>query len=51
MNVLLVLIPVSIVLGGLGLCAFLWTVRSGQYDDAAGTSARVLLDDDGPDEG
>lgn len=46
MNILLVLIPVSIILGGIGLCAFLWTVRSGQYDDDAGTSARILMDDD-----
>ncbi len=54
MNILLVLIPVSIILGGIGLCAALWTVRNGQYDDDAGTSARILLDDDdnhpdGPD--
>jgi cbb3-type cytochrome oxidase maturation protein len=49
MNVLLILIPVSIVLGGLGLCGFLWTLRSGQYDDAQGSAARLLLDDDEPD--
>jgi len=46
MNVLLILIPVSIILGGLGLCGFLWTLRSGQYDDAEGSAARLLLDDD-----
>jgi len=34
MNVLVVLIPVSLVLGAVGLIAFLWTVRSDQYDDA-----------------
>ncbi|MEM5522400.1 cbb3-type cytochrome oxidase assembly protein CcoS [Sulfitobacter sp. AS59] len=49
MNVLLILIPVSIILGGLGLCGFLWTLRSGQYDDAEGSAARLLLDDDEPD--
>lgn len=49
MNVLVILIPVSIILGGLGLCAFLWTVRSGQYEDGEGASARILLDDD-PDD-
>jgi cbb3-type cytochrome oxidase maturation protein len=49
MNILLILIPVSIVLGGLGLCGFLWTLRSGQYDDAEGSAARLLLDDDEPD--
>jgi cbb3-type cytochrome oxidase maturation protein len=48
MNVLLILIPVSITLGALGLCAFLWTIRSGQYDDADGAAARLLLDDEEP---
>lgn len=46
MNVLVVLIPVSLALGGLGLGAFLWTVRCNQYDDDAGNAARILLDDD-----
>jgi cbb3-type cytochrome oxidase maturation protein len=46
MNVLVILIPVSLILGGLGLAAFIWTVRSDQYDDEAGNAARILLDDD-----
>ena len=46
MNVLVVLIPVSLILGGIGLVAFLWTVRSDQYDDDQGNAARILLDDD-----
>jgi cbb3-type cytochrome oxidase maturation protein len=46
MNILLILIPVSIILGALGLCGFLWTLRSGQYDDAEGSAARLLLDDE-----
>ncbi|MEJ6399069.1 cbb3-type cytochrome oxidase assembly protein CcoS [Yoonia sp. 208BN28-4] len=46
MNVLVILIPVSLILGGIGLVAFLWTVRSDQYDDAQGNAARILLDDD-----
>ncbi len=46
MNVLVILIPVSLILGGLGLVAFLWTVRSDQYDDDQGNTARILLDDD-----
>lgn len=50
MNVLFILIPVSVILGGLGLCAFLWTLKSGQHDDPQGASARVLLDDDAPPE-
>lgn len=46
MNVLVILIPVSLVLGGLGLVAFLWTIRSDQYDDSKGNAARILLDDE-----
>jgi cbb3-type cytochrome oxidase maturation protein len=46
MNILVVLIPVSLILGAIGLVAFLWTVRSDQYDDDKGNAARILLDDD-----
>lgn len=46
MNILVVLIPISLILGSVGLIAFLWTVKSGQYDDAEGSAARILLDDD-----
>ncbi|KIN64188.1 Cytochrome oxidase maturation protein, cbb3-type [Sulfitobacter noctilucicola] len=46
MNVLVILIPVSLILGAIGLVAFLWTVRSDQYDDDKGNAARILLDDD-----
>ena len=46
MNVLAVLIPVSLILGALGLCAFLWSVRGDQYDDPEGNAARILLEDD-----
>lgn len=45
MNVLVVLIPVSLILGAAGLAAFIWTVRSDQYDDEKGNAARILLDD------
>ncbi len=45
MNVLVILIPVSLILGGVGLAAFIWTVRSNQYDDEQGNAARILLDD------
>jgi cbb3-type cytochrome oxidase maturation protein len=48
MNVLVILIPVSILLGGLGLCAFLWTIGSGQYDDAEGAANRLLLEEEDP---
>lgn len=45
MNVLVILIPVSLLLGAIGLIAFIWTVRSDQYDDEKGNAARILLDD------
>lgn len=48
MNVLVFLIPVSLILGGLGLAGFIWTLRSSQYDDPAGDAARILLDDERP---
>lgn len=46
MNILVVLIPISLILGTVGLIAFIWTVRSQQYDDDSGNAARILLDDD-----
>jgi len=46
MNVLLILIPVSIILGAAGLAAFLWTLKSSQYDDPKGAAMRILLDED-----
>ena len=48
MNVLIVLIPVSICLGAAGLCACLWTLRHGQYEDLDGDVARILLDAETP---
>ncbi len=46
MNVLLYLIPMALVLGLVGLAAFLWSLKSGQYDDVEGAALRVLADDD-----
>ena len=46
MNALLYLIPIALFLGLLGLAAFLWSLRSGQYDDLDGAAQRILFDDD-----
>jgi cbb3-type cytochrome oxidase maturation protein len=46
MNVLIYLVPLALMLGLLGLAAFLWSLRSGQYDDMDGAALRVLSDDD-----
>ena len=46
MNGLLLLIPVALGLGLLGLAAFFWALRDGQFDDPDGSAARVLIDDE-----
>jgi cbb3-type cytochrome oxidase maturation protein len=46
MNVLVYLVPMALWLGLLGLFAFLWALRSGQYNDVDGAAQRVLSDDD-----
>lgn len=38
------LIPAALVLGGLGLAAFLWSLKSGQYEDLDGAAWRALED-------
>jgi len=42
------LIPVSLLLAVVGLGAFFWSERSGQYDDLDGDAERILFDDDQP---
>lgn len=44
MNNLLILIPIALGLGFLGLLAFVWSIRSGQYDDLEGAAERILDD-------
>lgn len=39
------LIPIALVLGATGLGAFMWSLKTGQYDDLDGAAARLLLDD------
>ena len=46
MSALAFLIPTSLVLGLIGLGCFLWSLRSGQYDDLDGAAERILLDDE-----
>lgn len=45
MNMLIYLIPIALFMGGLGLAAFLWSLKSGQYDDLEGAAWRVLAED------
>lgn len=46
MNVLVYLLPIALGLGLLGLAGFLWSLKTGQYDDLDGAAARILDDDD-----
>ncbi|MEM8774103.1 MAG: cbb3-type cytochrome oxidase assembly protein CcoS [Pseudomonadota bacterium] len=46
MNILVFLVPCSLLLGLGALAAFVWTIRSRQYEDMEGDAARVLLDED-----
>lgn len=46
MNVLIYLVPIALALGLIGLSAFLWSLKSGQYDDVEGAALRVLSNDD-----
>ena len=48
MNVLVYLVPLALMLGLTGLAAFLWSLKSGQYDDLDGAAVRILPDDDIP---
>ncbi len=50
MNVLFILVPVSLSLAGLGLLAFLWSLRARQYDDLDGDAWRILLEDETTDQ-
>jgi len=46
MSVLIFLIPVALFLGAIGLGAFIWSLKSGQYDDLDGSARRILIDED-----
>jgi cbb3-type cytochrome oxidase maturation protein len=46
MNVLVYLVPMAVGLGLIGLIAFLWALKSGQYGDVDGAALRILSDDD-----
>ncbi len=45
MDILRLLIPVSLFLGAVGLVAFIWSLRSNQYEDPDGDSRRILTED------
>ena len=49
MTSLAFLIPIALGMGALGLAAFFWTMKSGQYDDMEGTANRILIDEEDPE--
>ena len=49
MDVLIFLIPIALGLGLLGLFAFMWSLKSGQFEDLEGARWRILDDSDLPD--
>ena len=48
MNILLILVPCSLILGLGALAAFVWTLRHDQYEDLEGDAARALFDEHVP---
>lgn len=46
MTGLAILIPIALGMGLLGLVAFMWSMRAGQYDDMDGAANRILIDED-----
>jgi len=43
---LAILIPIALGMGLLGLVAFLWSMKDGQYDDMDGAANRILIDEE-----
>ena len=48
MEILYLLIPLAVILAGVIAWAFLWSIRSGQFDDLEGPAHRILMDEDKP---
>ena len=46
MTILTLLIPLTLAMGAVGLSAFFWSLRSGQYEDLSGDAERIFFDDD-----
>jgi cbb3-type cytochrome oxidase maturation protein len=46
MSVLVYLVPAALLLGLFGLAGFMWSLKTGQYEDLEGAAWRILEDDD-----
>ena len=47
MEILYLLIPISLIFVAIVAWVFIWSVKSGQYEDMEGPAHRILMDDDG----
>lgn len=45
MEILTILIPASLILGGIGLAFFLWSMKTKQFEDPEGAANRILMKD------
>jgi cbb3-type cytochrome oxidase maturation protein len=43
MEILTILIPVSLLLGGIGLAAFIWAMKARQFEDPVGDASRIVI--------
>lgn len=48
MSFLIWMIPLALLMGLAGLIGFMWSLKSGQFDDLDGAAYRILMDDDKP---
>lgn len=48
LTVLIFMIPLALLLGLFWLGGFIWSLKTGQYDDLEGAGQRILTDDDTP---
>ncbi|MFN8948566.1 MAG: cbb3-type cytochrome oxidase assembly protein CcoS [Alphaproteobacteria bacterium] len=46
MDIFYIITIAAIILGALGVWLFVWTLKSGQYEDMDGAAQRILIDDD-----
>jgi cbb3-type cytochrome oxidase maturation protein len=48
MKIIYFLIPLAVFVMGIAVWAFIWSVKTGQFDDLEGPAHRILMDDDDP---
>lgn len=46
MSSMFFLLPIALAMGSMGLVAFFWCMKSGQFEDLDGDALRILFDDE-----